>query len=224
MQPVAAHSFVQASLFSDFGIYLQSRDRTSNPYSSIEPAYRLSTRPDASAFTPWADGYDHDLTVSFTLLVKTLRRGDNASHGYGHPVIELLDRRSTRRFNVTLGAYGTQPPSDFVARDVTSGNVIVSTFFRDAPAFGRRLAGDWVACGGCAPESSFGFAINRAEFAQAIARARSLEPELSTDPADYLVASFRFKNEAYGDAEIGVTLGPIALESYFAPTSTPATP
>jgi hypothetical protein len=51
---------------------------------------------------------------------------------------------------------------------------------------------------------------------RALALTRGLEPELSTDPADYLVSSFRFKNEAYGDAEIGVSLRLFALETFFA--------
>jgi Repeat of unknown function (DUF5648) len=217
MQPVAAHSFFEWSgLPGGLGIHLESRDRTSNPYSSIDPSYQFPAAPDAAAVRPWGDGYDHDLVVSFNLLVKTLRRADAASHAYGHPMIEFVDRRSARHFYVTIATYGTLQPKDFVARDVTTGKVIVSTFFRDGPSFGRRLAGQWIGCGDCAPATDFKFAINHAEFAQVLALARGLEPELSTDPADYLVSNFRFKNEAYGDAEIGVSLRLFALETFFA--------
>lgn len=216
IQPVTAHSFVQSD--PGTGVYLESRDRTSGPYSSIEPSYRFA--PFASddnvySFRPWGDGRDHNLVLSFNLVVKTLRRGDDASHAYGHPVIDFLDRRSARRFHVAIGTYGTLQPNDLLARDVTSGQVIVSTVFREAPAFGRVLAGRWIGCGDCAPATDFKFVLNRAEFAQALALARRLEPDLSTDPADYLVASFRFKNEAYGDAQIGVALTRFMLESYF---------
>jgi hypothetical protein len=216
-QGVVGHSFVQNGGSGPVGIHLQSADRTSNPYSSIDPAIQLPLSGDSS-FRPWGDGYDHDLRLSFGLVVKTLRRADASSHAYGHPMIEFLDSRSERRFYVTIATYGTIPPKDFVARDVTSGNVIVSTYFNNSPSFGRRIAGEFIACEGCATQSPsfFKFAINRAEFSQVIARARGLEPALSTDPADYLIASLRFKNEVYRDAEIGVSLSGLSVESFFA--------
>ena len=160
----------------------------------IDPAYRFRTVAEIVATRPLGDGYDHDLVVSFDLLVKTLRQVNPASHAYGHPMFEFMDRQSGRHFYVTIGAYGTPQPQDFVARHAVTGNVIVSTFFRDAPRFGRRLAGQWIACGACVPETSFKFAINRAEFAQVLALARTLEPALSADPVDYRLANFRFQN------------------------------
>lgn len=214
-QAVLAHSFLQYG--PALGIRLVSRDRTSAlPYSSIDAAYRFRTAADIVATRPWDDGYNHDLVVSFDLLVKTLRQVDPASHAYGHPLIEFIDRQSGLRFYVTLGAYGTAQPGDFVGRHAVTGNVIVSTFFREAPRFGRRLAGQWIACGGCVPETAFKFAINRPEFAQVLALARTLEPALSADPVDYRLANFRFQNEAYGDAESGVTINNLKLEIFFA--------
>jgi Repeat of unknown function (DUF5648) len=213
-EPVAAHSFVQSG--GGFGIHLQARDRTAVPFASIDPAYRFRTVSDIVATRPWGDGYDHDLVVSFDLLVKTLRQENPAGHAYGHPMLEFMDRRSALHFYVTLGTYGTPQPQDFVGRHAVTSNVIVSTFFRDVPRFGRRLAGQWIACGDCVPQTSFKFAINRTEFAQVLALARTLEPALSADPVDYRLANFRFQNEAYGDAESGVSITGLKLEIFFA--------
>ena len=52
----------------------------------------------------------------------------------------------------------------------------------------------------------FEFRVDRAEFSRILAAARTLEPALSADPADYVFDDYHFNNEIAGDGEIGVTI------------------
>ena len=121
---------------------------------------------------------------------------------------------------VTLQTYGTVAPvQEFVAVDASTGRVIVSTVFGGAPAFGRRIAGDFLPCAGNGPcertgSMSYRFRINRGEFAAVLAKARGANAALSANPADYLLVNYHFNNEVYRDAEIGASLSKYTLEIY----------
>lgn len=223
----ARHSFLQTNGRSSwFGIHVNSFDRTHGDYSSINPLYQFVTRapaagaPDERVF-PWGDGRDHDLDVTFNLRVKRLLRADPQSHAYGHPTLQFIDRTSGEHLYVTLGAYGSIPVGgeDYLARDVVTRRVIVSTTFRVDPSFGKRLSGEWIACSGAgpcnpAPTDSFRFRIDRAAFQRVLDRARTLSPTLSARPADYLLANFHFNNEVYRDGDIGMQLSNYMLSIY----------
>jgi hypothetical protein len=58
----------------------------------------------------------------------------------------------------------------------------------------------------------FEFRMDRAQFQRVIDAARTVDPALSSSPADYLVDNFHFNNEVYGDGEIGVNLADFTLE------------
>lgn len=224
---VALHSFVQTNGTSPwFGIHVNSFDRTHGDYSSINPLYQFVTRapapgaPEQRVF-PWGDGRDHDLVVTFNLRVKRLLRADPQSHAYGHPTLQFIDRTSGEHLYVTLGAYGSIPVGgeDYLARDVVTRRVIVSTTFRADPSFGKRLSGEWIACSGAGPcdpaaTDSFGFSIDRAAFQRVVGRARTLSPTLSASPADYHLANFHFNNEVYRDGDIGLQLSNYMLSIY----------
>jgi hypothetical protein len=230
---VAQHSFAQASFptSSDFGIHVSAADRTFGLLASINPLYQLSTAvpaagtSDARVF-PWAWAHDNQIDLSFTVLVETLRRKDSASHAYGHPTLQFRDLRSGHQLYVTIGTFGTNITgpadiaTDYTAVDGGTGRVIVGTMFRADPAFGKRITGDALAChadassGDCGVSGpqSYHFRIRRADFPVILARARALDPALSTDPADYFLANFHFNNEIYGNAELGLTLSGYRLE------------
>ncbi len=64
---------------------------------------------------------------------------------------------------------------------------------------------------------SEGKALNRiGDIADWVARvldaARTLDPALSADPADYLLDNFHFNNEVFGDGEIGINLADYKVE------------
>jgi len=224
---VVTHSFVQIDRADVFGIHVNSRERTAGNLSSINPLYQFITTAPAAGATdrrvfPWAGARDHELVVSFDLALKTIRRANPQSHAYGHPTLQFEDFRGGNHLYVTLGAYGSVNGPDIVIRDGTTGYVIVSTSFRDNPRFGARLSGQWIPCNadassnGCtAPTSqSFKFRINRGDFRKVLDLARTANPGLSADPADYLLDNFHFNNEVFLDGEIGVTLSDYRLEIF----------
>ena len=225
-QAVLAHSFAQTLLIAPdrFGLHVNSIDRTSGELASINPLYQFRTSApaagqlDARVF-PWPGSRDSDLIVSFDLNVKAVRRLEPSGHAYGHPTLQFRDTASGNQLYVTVQAYGTVAPTDFTMVDASTGRVIVSTSFRDAPAFGRRIIGDFLPCAGDGPcertgPMSFGFRINRAEFAAVLSKARASNPALSANPADYHLANYHFNNEVYRGAEIGASISLFTLEIY----------
>lgn len=229
---VAAHSFVQTLGIgtSIVGARLVSTDRVAGDLASITPIYRLPTRaPAASAFDgrvfPWRFPNRAELDLSFGLEVNRLARATPESQAYGHATLVFHDARGGQDFRVTLQAYGSGvagDPGDFVMRDATTGRVIVSTGFRAAPAFGTRLAGDFMHCDDVAHpgtcdrpgENRYAFRIDRAAFADILGRARMADAALSADPSDYALASFQFKNEVYRAAELGGHVQDLRVEIF----------
>jgi hypothetical protein len=223
---ILEHSFVQAYATGTgfFGVHVTGNDRTTGLYASIDPMYELpgaAPAPggtDERLFLAGAKRH-HSLVVTFGLTVPTIVRGDASSHAYGNLVLQLADVKSGRSFYATVQAYGTQPPADFVAPDAFTGFAIVSTSFRDAPAFGARLAGDFKSCASgavcIAAPATYRFRMIDADMAKAVQLARTLDPALSTDLADYFVAQFRVHNETYGNAELGATVTQAALSLYY---------
>lgn len=227
---VAAHSFVQA-VNGDFGIHVSYLDRTFGSLASINPLYQFSTSApapgtaDARVF-PWRHGLQNDLVVSFNLRVKTLRRAVKGSQAYGHPTLQFFDTASGQHLYVTLGAYGTDmedvPGPPLLMVDSTTNRVIVGTGFSANAAFGKRLAGDLLRCdrpetpGTCESRASdaFAFRINRDAFRKILEFGRSVRPQLSASPEDYILANFHFNNEIYLAAELGLSLANYKLELF----------
>lgn len=228
---VAAHSFVQTTFASgEFGIHVSHLDRTSGNLASINPLYQFATSApapgaaDARVF-PWRHGLQNDLVVSFNLRVKTARRLGAGSQAYGHPTLQFFDTASGQHLYVTLGAYGTgveDVSGDLLMVDSATNRVIVGTGFRANPGFGKRLAGDVLLCdrpgtpGTCDQPASdaFAFRINRDAFRKIVATARSLRPQLSGNPEDYILANFHFNNEIHLAAELGLSLANYRLELF----------
>jgi hypothetical protein len=217
-----ANDIRQHSFFTNNGaIHLvgNDRDRLSGPYAGLHPMYqlpRLETPFDERAF-PWRNGRERDLVVTSTLSVTTLTRGNASSHAYGLPLIQFTDRGSGRSFYVTLQAFGTSPGGDFIGTDYSTGFAIVSTSFRENPLFGRRVSGEYTQCdvdslADCLPSTNFTFQLSKADFRAVLGHARRMDPSLSTDPADYFVASYRFHIETYLDATIGMAISRVSLQ------------
>ena len=147
------------------------------------------------------------------------------SHAYGATMLQFGDASTGRSFLVTVQAYGTVAPADFAAPDARSGEPIVSTVFRAAPAFGRTLSGSFIACKGdgsaCAPQGTstpatpFTFSLTRADFQAAIGRARTIDPALSANAANYFLARVAFNNETYLDARLGATVSGFTAQVWY---------
>jgi hypothetical protein len=231
-EAVARHSFAQTLLIGSpiFGMHVSYLDRTRGELASINPLYQFrTTAPPANApderLFPWLYPVENEVVVSFSIDVRTIRRLNGDSHTYGHPTLQFKDTTSGQQLYVTLGAFGTgvsEPPGDLLMMDTSTGRVIVGTAFRADPLFGKRLAGTFMHCdgdanqGGCGTPSNgfFSFRITRDDFAKVLGLARTLNPQLSSDPMRYLLANFHFNNEIYREAELGLTLSNYTLKVY----------
>lgn len=221
----AANAFVQLSGADRFGIYVNTASRGAPTLSSINPAYQFQLFAPAAGraderFTPWAGAYDTEVEVAieFDLRVKRVSLAP-ASHGYGHPTLNLLDLRSGRHFYFVVQSFGSVPPTDFIMSDVVTGQVIVATVFGARTAYGRSFgAGFFATRSGFASGETGGsggryeFRIDRAEFQRIIDAARTLDPALSSSPADYMFDDVHFNSEVAGDGEIGLNLGAFAVK------------
>lgn len=209
---------------SDIGIYVNGFDLTTSiPATSVNPIYQFTTTPPTPGETdrrimPWKDSVNRDLELSFGLLIRIMQRASAQGYAQSHPVIELIDTKSRRNFYITIGAAAvaplpTTPEGDFFGKDFGFGNAIISTIFRDNPGFGVRLAGNGFWCntannaGSCPQtETLFSFRLRKQDIAFVIARARTLDPALSADIADYAIDNFSFNNEVSPDGQVGLTL------------------
>ena len=86
-----------------FGLYVNSYERGTFKYTSINPLYQFTTTPplpgaqDLRIF-PWHDERPHDVVVSFKLEVRTVRRANPESHVYGHPMLRFINAAPTDIF------------------------------------------------------------------------------------------------------------------------------
>ncbi len=214
-QAIRQHSF--ASLTG--ALYIDGRERTGGAYARIAPMVELpgvaGSTGDQRLFV-WRTASDHELRVSAFANVGVVSRDGPGSHAYGGPVLEFGDATTGHSFRVSLQAYGTVPPGDFVAPDARTGQPIVSTVFRPDPMFGRVLSGSFTACSGdgsaCAPQPRFqigvpfAFSLKRADFQVALDHARAVDPALSGNVANYFLARVAFNNETYLDARLGASI------------------
>lgn len=206
------------------GIHVDTRQRGAAAFSSVNPLYQFHTTIEPGRFDdrffPWMR-YESDvqLAVRFTLNVKTVNLRGTGSAAFGHPTLEFIDQRSGRHLYFTVQTYGTVAFGDFVAPDVVTRKVIVSTTFRgDSPylrSFGLPplptpsgfVSPNFWGWGG-----PFEFRMDRREFQRVVDAARTVDPALSAAPEDYLMDAFHFNNEVYGDGEIGINLDGFTLE------------
>jgi hypothetical protein len=192
--------------------------------SNINPLYQFERFPPASGatdtrFTPWSgtDAANVEVALAFDLHVKRLSAA-TGSMAYGHTTFDLLDRKTNQHFYFIVMAFGTLPLADTVLRDDGTGNVIVQAAFGPS-VYGRNFASQafptpspFVSPLEQGTGGHFEFHFNLEEFRRIIAAARTLQPSLSDDPADYLFDDFHFNTEVGGDGEIGETLGAIEVK------------
>lgn len=221
----AAGSFVQLGGTDRFGIHLSTGPRPPADLTSLNPAYQFQLFPPAAGasddrFTPWAVAYDTEveIAVEFDLRVKRVSLSPS-SHGYGHPTLNILDRRSGKHFYFVVLAFGDGPPADFVMPDILTGQVIVATTFGAQTPYGRTFAGSLIStpAGYASPEAGgsggrFEFRIDRMEFQRIVDAVRMLDPALSSSPADYMFDDVHFNTEVAGDGDIGLNLGAYSVK------------
>ncbi|MGZ5039337.1 MAG: hypothetical protein ACXWBQ_01230 [Usitatibacter sp.] len=224
-EEAAADAFVQLADADTFGLHVATASRLGPGLTNVNPLFQFSRfdpkagEPD-DRLTPWAGQYDTEVEVALFFDLRLKRVAVPAgSAAYGHPTLSLFDRRSGVHFYFIVMTYGTVGSVDNVLRDGGQGDVIVSTAFRDSP-FGRNFATAQTMATPASFESPsaagsgghYEYRFGRDEFRHIIAAARTLEPALSTDPADYLFDDYHFNNEIAGDGEIGLTLGSMGLK------------
>ena len=232
---IANHSFVLTSTFQPlqragtFGIYVNAVDTypVTAGSTSVNPTFYFSTRPPVAPagpdprVMPWKSPFQIDVEiVLYELQVKTLVRRLGA-HAIAHPIIELFDTKSGHNVYVTIGVVSGEPQGDFAAFDPVLGKTLVSTTFRANPAFGERVAGDTFTCNtnafvDCAQGSNtyFRFRLRPVDVASVVATARNIDPTLSPDIADYALDNFSFNTRVFGDAEIGLRINTLRLETF----------
>ncbi len=207
------------------GVHVDTSQRGSSLYSSVNPLYQFHTTVTPGTFDdrffPWT-GYESDteLKVSFTLNVKTIDVFGAGSAAYGHPTLEFIDQRSGHHLYFTVLTYDDRPitDADYLAPDVGTGKVIVGTTFRASSPYIRSLGLTTlqVPSGFVSPNSwgwggYFEFRMDRDEFQRAVDAARTVDSAFSAAPADYIVDNFHFNNEVYGDGDIGLNLASYTL-------------
>ncbi len=217
--------FIQTAGDRQWGIHLEASARGAAAISSVSPMFKFSTAADRRVF-PWGPGYPFEtqLAVSSFLDVMFVNAKKPGSQAYGHTTVELIDRVSGHHLLFNVLAYGTIAGGEFAALDATTGHAMVGTSHRQGSPYGRNLQDaalntpfgtDWAPNLDHVPVSyggNFQFRTDRTEFKRVLAQARSLDPALSADPSDYYLDNYHFRNEAFGDAEIGLQLGWLSLD------------
>lgn len=231
---VLAHSYVQMIAPEELGsqgsyaigTHVISTD-ASNRLASLDWIFQFTTgtppagHVDYRAF-PWRYSHENHLDLSFDTTVQTVRRSDAQSDGYGGALIEFRDVTSGQSIDVSVLAYGTIAPGDFVGvSDPSTGNVWVGTTLGDAMLFGTNLGSGYVSCSGggsCSPDvrRTFSFRVTADDFRNIVAKARTVNPALSSDITKYIVVNYLVRNGILGNAEVGATVenGSLSLFGY----------
>lgn len=199
------------------GLHLDSVDRMGPGPVTLGPLRRLDTAAplgDADRrFFPFRDlAPASELSLRYTLRVARVATRQADASALGQAAIDFVDVRSWGRIRLAILAFGIEQ-GDSVTLEPGAGRVEVRTTMRQATPFGRGLGGVLPALPGFTGVMDGGgdFRLGRDEFARVLADARALLPALSDDPADYLVANFRFENRLEGDAEVGMSVSSLAL-------------
>jgi hypothetical protein len=177
------------------------------------------TNADERVFV-WRAASDRELRMRAAASVGVIARDSPGAHAYGHPLLEFGDAATGHSFVMTIQAFGTVPPADFVGPDARTGEAIVSTVFRPNPRFGTVLSGSFASCVGdgstpCKVTAPYVFSLKRADFKAALDLARSVDPALSSDPASYFLGRVAFHNETYLDARLGVTVTGVSADIWY---------
>lgn len=223
--PVAATTaFVQQNGSYEFGMHVDTIQRGPAVYTSINPLYQFRTGIDATGDNrvfPFSSslGFDAQISVRFMMGLKKIELRNDVSHAYGHPTLEFIDQKSGRHVYFTALTYGTVLANDYLAPDTTTGKVIVGTAMRAGSSYIRNIGNDYIPAArsfqspsGASEVYPYEFHMNRDEFRRVLASARTIYPDLSPEPEDYMLDNYHFNNEVYGDGEIGVNLASFRLD------------
>ena len=226
---VLSHSYVQmlppgGQPSYEIGMHVISADASAS-LASIDAVYQFKAaapaagEADPRAF-PWRFSHENYIELHFTIVPQTVRVSDALSHGYGGALIEFRDVTSGQAIDVSLLAYGTIAPGNSVGvNDPATGNVWVGTTLGDSMLFGTNLGDAYVACNGgwgCAPDArhAFGIRLTVADFANVVAKARTVNPALSPDVTKYVLVNYVVRNGILGNAEVGATLQGASLSLF----------
>ena len=219
----ASDAFVQLADDRTFGIHVSTKSRGSAELSNVNPIFQFERFPPRAGeeddrLMPWSGQYDTEVEVALAFDLRLKRLGTTpGSHAYGHPTLDVFDRAG-RHFYFVVMTYGTVPLGDNILRDGPNGNVIVAATFGPS-AYGRSVGVQAMPTAAAFDSPSaegtggrFELRFGRADFRRILAAARTLEPTLSPEPADYTFDDYHFNNEIAGEGEIGLTLGSMGLK------------
>jgi hypothetical protein len=189
--------------------------RSPGTLANAGPYYPLVGTGRDNSFRPFA-GYavETELVLRYTIYLYKAEPGDTASHVYGHPTIEFIDRDSGMALHFSALTFGSNAGADYLGRDAITGATIVGTTYRPSTPYGRSIDTPTLRVPLEAPigvPRGFQFAMNRAEFQRVLDSARQFEPRLSNDPASYAVTAFRYKNEAVGNGAFDTGVWQLSL-------------
>jgi hypothetical protein len=219
----AANTFVQLEPRSGqhVGVYMTTANRLTSAPIRVSPVLKLATsapaqgEADARIF-PFRlrNGTPQLATLTTSTAPATLAPSAGGIVG-GGAWIELMDTRSGGRFRIDVATYGSTLAATGAPRDAVTGvpvlhvvagldtsyGVATGSFIGDTSSYWFRSNGSY-----------FTFTMGDVNMRNAIAAAQSLDPGLSGDPADYIVAAIAEYNEVVGDGELALRLyGPRLL-------------
>jgi hypothetical protein len=215
--PAAAASdvFVQLSARwkNVFGLHLITTSKGASQYTTMAAMLRLpdATQPDARLF-PFRSRYEtsYELNLHYPVTLATLSNAPGSAN-LGMATIEYQDSVSGRRLRTNVLAYGSAGAAEIAGRDEVDGVVFVGTSFRQGSPYGRAIGGT-TSHSKLPDDDWYYWVVNVNEFAAVIKAARTVDPNLSADPADYFVRSFGANNEIFGTGEMSLVIYNLALE------------
>jgi hypothetical protein len=196
--------------FGPLGLHITSGDRIGDGVASIALRRELDLAAGERAVL-WEGTRDSVLQVWMNVAFGALETHNGKGHAYGFPAIEFRDQVTGRGILVTLQAFGTQAPGDFAGFDAGRDIVLVSLELKPGAQLGISSATRYLRCsaGECdrGPyQYEFAFSMGRDDFEAMLARARMVEPQLSSDLGRYRVSAFECRAEIAGEAELGATI------------------
>jgi Repeat of unknown function (DUF5648) len=217
----SSRTFVQLTTVDggdQLGIHLNTADRLGSMHTSISPIRKLVTaapsdgQPDPRLFPyrlRYGTPYEVYLRFFLGLTAFTASPGSSVD---GAGSIEFLDTRSGRKLRLNAVAYGNLPSAEYVTSDGATGMAVVATTFGRPSSLGRFVGPmiDQATARTRDIGQTFSASLNRAEFQAVIDLARTRDPNLSSDPADYAVDNIAQVNEVSGDGDIALFgVGPL---------------
>lgn len=204
------NTFVQlANVNSSYmGVHLNYANRIGPGPVAIEAMRKLS---DDERIYPYRVlyGTPSDLRIQFWNMVKSLRpaSGDTIE---GTASVQFRDDATGHALRFDVAGYGNMADGETIAADPVSGIPVIRVTSGIPSRFGRFTGNAPTVHAPDNYELTFGInfdaAIDREEFAQVIAAARTIDPLLSAAPENYSVMRISHRNVMRSEGDLGATI------------------